>query len=87
MITKVGGLILLLLCFGCGAPQDAEPEPYKPLPSETERIDVTPECRAACEHLREMQCGYDDVNPCEDWLCAAEFQDFQAIAKAEACPL
>lgn len=88
MITRVGGLILLLLAFGCGpAVHPEEPEPYKPLPAETEQIDKSPACLAACARLRELDCGFDEVNACEDWLCAAEFQNFEELVKAEACPL
>jgi hypothetical protein len=81
-------LIALICCYltYC-SPKPPDVEPYKPLPADTDKIEVSPECQAACKRLRELQCGADDVNPCEEWLCAAEFQDFAAIAKAEACPL
>jgi len=75
------------LLMSCTGAQTNEPAPYRPLPTETERIDKSPACLKACAHLREMQCGFDEVHPCEDWLCAAEFQNFAELLKIEACPL
>ena len=84
--NRMKNLIIILLFSACtrvSTKPEPEPEP----------------CQLACERLQSLQCieatpepgrdgipnTADDIS-CIEWMCAADYLDYQALSEATECP-
>lgn len=76
-------LVFLFAFVGLACSPADSPDDYTPSPGD-DQIEVTEECARACQRLAELRCEGHET--CKAWLCAADFQDYEAIAQARSCP-
>lgn len=88
MRTSVLVAVLLLAC----TEPPLKPPPVPPPPTEGDA------CARACQRLEQLGCpeaepeagldgkkGTADDVPCLEWMCAADYLDHEAIARANSC--
>lgn len=89
--SKTAIVWLFLVLVSCGQ-QPLIPPPPPPPP------DSGAPCARACERLQQLECpeaapeaaadevaGTDDDIPCLEWMCNADYLDYEAIANAASC--
>ena len=91
-LLKQAIMLMFLAVVSCGQ------QPLIPRPKPPPDPDSGEPCARACLRLEQLECpeakpeegqdgiaGTEDDVPCLEWMCAADYLDYEAIAHASTC--